>query len=175
MTQLPDHRDRKDRQRLQPRGAVPELVPTKLPAARREGDRHRVEPRGESQAAAYIKLPEQRHSDAEVQEIRRREAMRVRPPLAHIQSQMAPRPLVALGYLMALAGGIVPVFLEKEWEHAVQARWACLGAGGLAVVVAIFIALKKPRSRHHAAFLAIGALLVIVFGILQLIPQPNAP
>ncbi len=31
-----------------------------------------------------------------------------------------------------------------------------------------WIALKKPRSRHHAGFISLIALLVLVFGILQL-------
>jgi len=80
--------------------------------------------------------------------------MQVRPPVEQIKSLAAHPAIVILGYLLAFAGGV----------------------GGL--VVAAYLFLKKPRSHHHAAFIAIIAVLVLVFGTLYffpVIPNPDAP
>ena len=41
----------------------------------------------------------------------------------------------------------------------------------VALLIAVFIALKKPLSRHHAAFIAVITLFVIVFGALHFFPH----
>ncbi len=102
-------------------------------------------PRGDSN------LPDHRHDDRELQRIRAVNAMKVQPPVEQIKSLAAHPALVVLGYLLAFAGGV----------------------GGL--MIALYLFLKKPRSHYHAAFITIIAMLVLVFGILYFIPQPDAP
>ncbi len=176
MTKLPDRRNPGDRIPLMPRGELPEGAPIKLPEQRDPTGRDRLptQPRGDQQAVAFTRLPEHRHSDEEVQTMRRRQALQVRPPVAHIRNQMAATPVVVAGYLMALAGGVAWLATKEEWEYARLVHGLGVGGGVAAVVIAALIALKKPRSRHHAAFIAMVGLLVIVFGVLQLIPHLNA-
>lgn len=95
-------------------------------------------------------LPDKRRDVDELNRLRMQHAMAVRPPIAAIQAQTAHWLLLALGYLLCLAGGI----------------------GGL--LVAVFIAVKKPRSRHHAALMLILAALVLVFGTLYYLPEADA-
>jgi len=97
-------------------------------------------------------LPAHRHDDGELQSLRARNAMMVKPPVEQIKSLAAHPALVVLGYLLAFAGGI----------------------GGL--IVALWFFLKKPRSQYHAAFITIISLLVLVFGTLYFFShQPDAP
>jgi K+-transporting ATPase A subunit len=39
------------------------------------------------------------------------------------------------------------------------------------MLVAAFIGIRKPISRHHAAFIAVIALFVIIFGALHYFPH----
>jgi hypothetical protein len=106
----------------------------------------KIEPRPDSP------LPDRRHELRELQSIRAKNAMMVKPPVEQVKSLAAHPALVILGYLLAFGGGV----------------------GGL--LVALYLFLKKPRSSHHAAFITIISLLVLVFGILYYIPQPpDAP
>jgi hypothetical protein len=175
MSKIPEARSPRDRTPLQPRDPAQAPPLSNLPQARRENNSQPLQSRhGAPQGTAYTRLPQHRHADNELMEIRRREAMRVRPPLAHLRSQLAPAPLVLLGYLLAIAGGIAPLVAKTNWQYATHLKWGGVAGGGGALLVALFIALKKPRSRHHAAFIGIVALLVVVLGILQLLPHPNA-
>jgi len=176
MTKLPEHRNPRDHIVLKPRGDLPEAPPTKLPEPRgpRGKDRLVPQPRGETPTVPPARLPEHRHSDDEVWQIRRREALTVRPPLAHLRSQLAPLPLLVSGYLLAAAGGLTLLATREGWQYAKLAQCLALAGGTGAAAVAFWIALKKPRSRHHAAFLAILGTLVIVLAALQLIPHPDA-
>ena len=169
MTRLPERRDPDGRVVLKPRPDDAVAV-SKLPDHRRgeEQDRQVVKPRT-TDAVGFTKLPAQRHSDEEVMELRRREAMRGRPSVAHLRMQIANPLLLGLGYGLAAGGGIGGYFVDKEWRYAVAAEWSAVAAAALGMLVALFIALKKPRSRHHAAFIAIIALLVIVFVVLYLV------
>ena len=176
MTKLPERRDPGDRIVLKPREDLPDSVPTKLPEQHDPRVRELAPPppQADRREGALTKLPEHRHSDDEVQNIRRRGAFQVRPPLAHIRSQIAPWPVVVAGYLLAVAGGITWLTNKETWVHARLVSGLEVAGGVGAVVVALLIALNKPRSRHHAAFIAILGLLVIVFGVLQLLPHPDA-
>lgn len=167
MTRLPERRDPDARQPLKPRTEGDAVGLTKLPEQRRAdvGDRQVLKPRT-TDAVGFTKLPEGRHSEREVMEIRRREAMKVRPPLAHLRAQMANPFVLGIGYLLAAGGGAGCYFIDKQWQHAAAAEWGAAGAGCAGMLVAVFLAFKKPRSRHHAAFIAMISLLVIVFGIL---------
>ncbi|RYD17087.1 MAG: hypothetical protein EOP88_28420 [Verrucomicrobiaceae bacterium] len=114
--------------------------------------------------AADSKLPQYRHSDKELGEIRRREA------IAAVNTQEPPKPMVAHlsmvipGYLAAIGGGVG----FHYYDLAIQVTAVCVG---IALLVAAFIFIKRPLSRHHAAFIAVMTLFVIVFGALHYFPQ----
>jgi len=92
---------------------------------------------------APSKIPRSRHSDGELLEMKRRGLMSVRPPVPYLRSITAHPVILIFGYLLSLAGGV----------------------GGL--LIALFIALRKRRSVHHAGFMAAIAGLVFVFGSLH--------
>lgn len=113
---------------------------------------------------ADSKLPQHRHSDREIGEIRRREA------LAAVTTQAPPKPMVAHlamiipGYLAAIAGGVC----FHYYELSIGVTATCVA---IALLVAAFIFIKRPLSRHHAAFISVMTLFVIVFGALYYFPQ----
>jgi hypothetical protein len=72
--------------------------------------------------------------------------------------------LIIPGYLLALTGG--SYLFHYEFPLAATA-----GCGAAALLLAAFIFLRRPISRHHAAFIAMIALLVLVFGALHYFPQ----
>jgi hypothetical protein len=116
------------------------------------------------EALADSKLPHHRHSDKELGEIRRREA------LAAVNTQAPPKPMVAHpaivipGYIAAIVAGVG----FHYYDLAIQVTATCVG---IALLVAAFIFIKRPLSRHHAAFIAVMSLFVIVFGALYYFPQ----
>ncbi len=118
---------------------------------------HRPEPPPDS------KLPFHRHSDKEISEIRRQEAIAMQSPPVHPQSLTAHPVLVVPGYLFAIAGVACIYYYELQLPYTV-------GCVVTALLFAAFIFFKKPLSRHHAAFIAVAALFVIVFGALYYFP-----
>jgi hypothetical protein len=109
------------------------------------------------------KLPGHRHSDEELLEIRRRAAL---------DAQMNPIPqkplkahpaLYVPGYLLALAGAVC-VYQDLD-------RLIPLACEIAAALVAAYVFIKRPHSRHHAAFIAVAVLFVLVFGALHYFPQ----
>lgn len=137
------------------------------------------------------KLPAHRHSERELMELRMSDLPR-NLPAVHLDQLHLGRAKVAAIYLLSLAGyGLV--FLA-DWASNLPtpdlpARWIAdfvhrpdlgrilsiaLGViGGLVLLLSGLIWWKKPRSRHHAAFLTIIAVLVLVFGILHFLPEPH--
>ncbi|MEO5915142.1 MAG: hypothetical protein ABIS50_12980 [Luteolibacter sp.] len=109
------------------------------------------------------KLPFQRHSDREISEIRRQEAIAMLAPPVHPQSLTAHPALVVPGYLFALAGAACFYYYELQLPYTA----VCVV---FSLMFAAFIFYKKPLSRHHAAFIAVAALFVIVFGALYYFP-----
>jgi len=133
-------------------------------------------------------IPDKRHSNTELNELRK--AAQLAPPVGEIIPKSAhPVTLVALygvASLVVLAGilgGVsqsVPVSdLPFEWlMRAVQTDsfsmilFAILCAGaGVFLLAAGWLAWKRPLSRHHAGFMTIIAVLVLVFGTLYSFPQ----
>ncbi|MGB0993607.1 MAG: hypothetical protein ACPG32_14205 [Akkermansiaceae bacterium] len=100
-------------------------------------------------------LPEQKHSDSELGDLRARNAFAVRPPVQQIMAQKLARPLTIFCYIVALTGA------GLAYKEFYIPAFGCAAAG---LLMALFIFLKKTRSRHHAAFLAIISLLVLVLG-----------
>lgn len=110
-------------------------------------------------------LPVHRHSDDEIMRIRRQEMFAMQTPQPPnpklIPAHLA---LVIPGYLFAIAGWVCFYF----YDQPIAATGACVVA---ALLVAGFIFLKKPLSQHHAAFISVIGLFVLVFGALHYFPQ----
>ncbi|BCU75443.1 hypothetical protein [Luteolibacter sp. LG18] len=107
-----------------------------------------------SAPAGSSAIPARRHSERELDRMRRQEAMtalsaEVPPAVAHLKKSLAHPALIALGYALAFGGGVG------------------------AFPVALYIALKKPYSRHHAGLMVMIAVLVVAFGALYLFPNLN--
>ena len=113
----------------------------------------------------HSNLPTRRRSHEELEEMQRREA------LAHLENH-APNPKlipahpawIAPGYLFAIGGASCFVFDNFPWI-ATAACAAC------ALIVALTLYLKRPISKHHAGFIAVISLFVIIFGSLHHFPQ----
>lgn len=109
-------------------------------------------------------LPHQRHSEDEIMEIRRREV------LAMMNAQPDPKlfpahpALIVPGYLATVIGALGLYF----YDFSIVTTTACVTAS---LLVAAFIGIRNPISRHHAAFIAVIALFVIIFGALHYFPQ----
>ncbi len=120
-----------------------------------------------SPPAADSKLPIHRHSGKELNEIRRHEALATLAPWTHPQALTAHFALVIPGYLFAISGAVCFYFYDIE-KRELRTTAAC---AAIALLIAAFIFFKKPLSRHHAAFIGVMALFVIVFGALYYFPQ----
>jgi hypothetical protein len=153
----------------------------------RKSEQKVVERKARSTPARTAGIPVRRRSDQELLELRRIQATPPDQSIAHIRHLAVAWPLVALGYLLPLSGALLGGF--AAWSPRVAeldfpARWMAdlsrqpwLAGAGIAVLsifcalgllLAGWIAWKKPRSRHHAGFIGLVTLLVLVFGILQL-------
>jgi len=111
------------------------------------------------------KIPIHRHSADEIAEIRRREALALMAPHAP-NPKLASAHIAILipGYLLAIAGASCFVF--QGFPLAATA-----GCSALSLVISGFVFVRRPISRHHAGFIAIISLFVIVFGTLHYFPQ----
>lgn len=110
-------------------------------------------------------LPEQKHSNEELNELRMRNAFAVRPPVQQVKSMaLHPVPLAVL-YLVCLAGAGLAI--AGYYRPA-------LACSGVAMLGTLLVFWKKPRSRHHAAIVAIISLLVLVFGTVYYLEQLEA-
>lgn len=117
--------------------------------------------------APESKLPIHRHSGKELHEIRRHEALAALNTWTHPQTLTAHLALVIPGYLFAIGGAVCFYFYDLE-KRELRITAAC---AAIALLIAAFIFIKKPLSRHHAAFIGVMALFVIVFGALYYFPQ----
>ncbi len=113
-------------------------------------------------------LPNKRHDTRDISQIRKREALAAlqqpgTDPAAHIRSQIASPFLYAPGYLFAAAAAVTAYMSVPYYTPA--------GLIALSAIIMIFIALRKPRSRHHAALLFIAVFLTLVFGALHYAPH----
>ena len=120
-----------------------------------------------SPVAADSKLPLHRHSGQELHEIRRHDALATLNSWTHPQALTAHLALVIPGYLFAIGGAVCFYFYDLE-KRELRITAAC---AAIALLFAAFIFIKKPLSRHHAAFIGVMALFVIVFGALYYFPQ----
>lgn len=136
-------------------------------------------------------LPARRHTDEELMRLRRMDAGPAVSPVEALARRTVSVPVMILFYLLALAAvGLLvmeslwfskaqPFDLPFEWlGRAVQAEWyraAIMSAiGGVSagvLLIAGWVAWRRPLSRHHAGFMTIIAVLVLVFGTLYFFPE----
>jgi uncharacterized membrane protein YozB (DUF420 family) len=111
-------------------------------------------------------LPQHRHNANQINDLRRRDALShlgaapARPRAAHLA-------LVIPGYLLAAAGGTYFWFYDPIRQHPA----VTMSCAGLAFLIAIWIFVRAPLSRHHAAFIAVIAFFTTIFGALYYFPQ----
>lgn len=117
-----------------------------------------------AEPSADSKIPFHRHNDKELEEIRRRAAIAMLNPVANPKLAAAHPALLAPGYLAAIAGASCFYFYQFPMA-------ATAGCAATALLIATFVFLRRPISRHHAAFIAVIALFVIVFGALHYFPH----
>jgi hypothetical protein len=136
-------------------------------------------------------LPARRHTDEELMRLRRMDAGPAVSPVEALARRTVSVPVMILFYLLALAAVALlimeslwfskaqPFDLPFEWlGRAVQADWygtAIMSAiGGISagvLLIAAWVAWRRPLSRHHAGFMTIIAVLVLVFGTLYFFPE----
>lgn len=112
----------------------------------------------------HSKLPSRRRTDQELNEARRREALNTLSPASQPRSMTAHMVVVILGYVLIAASAVGIYFYQIPIEHS----GSCLG---IALLIAIGIFFLKPYSRHHAAFIAVIAIFVMIFAALYYFPQ----
>jgi hypothetical protein len=132
-------------------------------------------------------IPIRRKSERELMELRRIQQPQPDQSLAHLRRMEVPWPVIGFGYLLPLSGALLggfaalaPGIMESDFPMlwmGTLSRQPWLAMAGIAALalfcgagftLAGWFAWKKPRSRHHAGFIALLSLLVLVFGILQL-------
>lgn len=118
-------------------------------------------------------LPAQRRSDVELSQLRRSQAFSVQSPATHLIALTAHPFLVGIGYVPVLLAAALP-FVDRYLANVSLYLPAALCV--IALVVAVFIFLKKKRSLHHAGFIAAIAIFTLIFGALYYFPHlRNAP
>lgn len=114
---------------------------------------------------ATSRLPYHRHTDKELNEIRRRDALAMMGNAVPNPKLASAHPAIIIpGYVFVAAGALS--FYYYEFSIMVTA-----GLAAAALACAAFIFISRPISRHHAAFIAVFTLFVIVFGALHYFPQ----
>jgi hypothetical protein len=112
-------------------------------------------------------LPTGRHDSRDISQIRKREALAAlqqpgMDPVAYLRKQTASPFLYVPGYLLAIAAGIAAY---QRFHYITPSVLLAISA-----FILVFIAWRKPRSRHHAALLFIIVFLTLVFGALHYAP-----
>ncbi len=156
----PDHGGAGD----EPGERPPSVLPAKTVRSLRKSEQIPVLTVQRDLAPEDSTLPAHRHNDQELGEIRRHAALELIQPVANPKLAKAHPALVIPGYLASLAGAVG--FYYYQAPIAVTAACAAVS-----LLIAAFIFLRKPVSRHHAAFITVAALFVIVSGTLHYFPQ----
>jgi len=110
------------------------------------------------------KLPAYRHNENELREISRHAALEMVMAAPNPKLAKAHLALVIPGYLASVAGAVCFYF----YEQPIGVSASCVG---ISLLIATFIFFRKPISRHHAAFIAVFALFVIISGTLHYFPK----
>lgn len=116
-------------------------------------------------SSEHSNLPTRRRSHEELEEMQRREALALLDSHAPNPKLIPAHPAwITPGYLFAISGASCFVFDNFPWI----ATATCTGS---ALIVALSLYLKRPISKHHAGFITVISLFVIVFGALHHFPQ----
>lgn len=136
------------------------------------------------------KLPVRRHTENELRQLKCVEPVAAEAPAVHLQKMTAGLVslfviygggvlLIVVSGLGASTRGVLPMDLPWSWlaDLAKLPNYSMilygLLLGGVAVLLlgALWIYFLKTLSRHHAGFMTIIAVLVLVFGTLYFFPQ----
>lgn len=109
-----------------------------------------------------VPLPEQKHTDAELNELRMRNAFAARPPVQQVKSLALHPFFLILIYVATLTGAGLAI--GKMYLPG-------LICSAVVLILGLLIFWKKPRSRHHIAIIGIISLLVLVFGTVYYLEQ----
>jgi hypothetical protein len=112
-------------------------------------------------------LPTHRHDPSDIAHIRKREALAKlqtpgMDPAEHLRKQSAGPFLYVPGYLLAIAAA---AFAFQRVHHITP-----IVLLALALLFTLYIAIRKPRSRHHAALIFILVFLTAAFGGIHYAP-----
>lgn len=110
------------------------------------------------------KIPNRKHSPGEIEQLRRQIAFTQVEQVYDPRLQKAHPLMVALGYIPVFAAALIAYFYDQPMT--VTAPFV-----GFSLLVALFILIRKPISRHHAGFIFAICFLAIAFGILHYFPQ----
>jgi len=126
--------------------------------------------------AADSPLPVHRHTEQELAEARRRDALAVMAQGVYQIPGAAHPVLLAIGYLLAIGGAAAPsllaglVLLTGDYRLGMacsQGYHILTGCTLAALPIAGFIQFRKTLSRHHAAFIAVIVFFSLVFAVLH--------
>ncbi len=144
------------------------LIPVTSPAQQSHTLRKHETPLAPAPPATHkTDLPTHRHDPRDIAQIRKREALAKlqhpgMDPAIHLRKQTAHPALYIPGYLLAIAVGAV------AYQRVHHITPIVLLALALAITLYIFI--RKPRSRHHAALIFILIFLTAAFGGIHYAP-----
>ena len=110
------------------------------------------------------KIPNRKRSTGEIERLRRQIAFAQVEQVYDPRLRKAHPLLVALGYIPVLIGASIGYFYAQPIP--VTAPFV-----GISMLVALYVLIRKPISRHHAGFIFAICFLAIAFGILHYFPQ----
>ena len=110
------------------------------------------------------KIPNRKRSTGEIERLRRQIAFAQVEQVYDPRLRKAHPLLVALGYIPVLIGASIGYFYAQPIP--VTASFV-----GISMLVALYVLIRKPISRHHAGFIFAICFLAIAFGILHYFPQ----
>ncbi len=113
---------------------------------------------------AETTLPTQRHSERELSDIQRQGAIQLQAATNDPRTKIAHLALVIPGYFMCL---IPPIGI---YYYALPLLYTALAVLCVSSITG-YIFIKKPLSRHHAAFLAVMVIFTLIFSSLYYFPQ----
>ena len=109
------------------------------------------------------KIPEQKHSDKELSRLRAQSAMQASnsPIVETYNKKLAHKFTIFTGYLLPL---IAPFWVmvkkfSKDPEYTMTDFWIMAIPIVIALIIALWIAIKRVLSRHNSAFILILSLL----------------
>lgn len=108
-------------------------------------------------------LPVKRHTAEELAALRLRSMFETQDGVQSLPARHERRLFVIMGYLVA-ASAIIPI---ARGMSAILPMAICF----VALAYAAYLFIYRPYSRHHAAFLGILVLFVLVYAALQYFPQ----